>query len=181
MTTGSAPKTQLTWRGFVGLMGLFAGLCTIFALVVTVAEGWQEHRQAQWPAAVARIQGCGVDPTSSGERSQIICRLSYVVGGDEIVTKVYSRSIPSPKTVIWEYPSNSIGRLEEWVDAHPEGTEIEVHYDPANHKKAALVATDMPLGGPRTPSNLRLLGFVAVSCVVLLAIARSVNTTRPRT
>jgi len=53
-----------------------------------------------------------------------------------------------------------------------------VHYDPANHKKAALVTTDMPLGGPPTPNNLKLLEFSAVSCVVLLAIARIA---RPRT
>jgi hypothetical protein len=30
----------------------------------------------------------------------------------------------------------------------------------------------MPLGGPQTPNNLKLLGFFAALCVVLLAIAR---------
>jgi hypothetical protein len=62
--------------------------------------------------------------------------------------------------------------LQEWVDEHPQGTPIEVGYDPVNPKKAVLVATDMPLAGPRTPNNLRLLGFSAASCVVLLTIAR---------
>jgi hypothetical protein len=62
--------------------------------------------------------------------------------------------------------------MQEWVDGHPEGTEIVVHYDPANHNKAVLVTTDMPLGGPRTPNNVKLLGFFAVSCAVLLTIAR---------
>lgn len=47
-----------------------------------------------------------------------------------------------------------------------------MHYDRANHSKAILVATDMPLGGSRTPDNLKLLGIAAASCVVLLAIAR---------
>ena len=62
--------------------------------------------------------------------------------------------------------------VEDWVDAHPQGMPIAVHYDPANPKKAVLVATDMPRGGPRTPNNLRLLGIAALSCVVLLTIAR---------
>jgi hypothetical protein len=62
--------------------------------------------------------------------------------------------------------------MQEWVDEHPPGTPIAVHYDPANHKKAVLLATDMPLGGRRTPANLRLMGFFAGSCVLLLAIAR---------
>jgi hypothetical protein len=35
--------------------------------------------------------------------------------------------------------------------------DIVVHYDPADHVKVALVATDMPLGGSRTPSNLKVL------------------------
>ena len=178
MTTGAAPKSQLTWRGFVGLMGFFAGLCTIFALVVTVAEAWQEHNQAQWPVATSRIQGCDLDPVSTGSRDKyyIRCRLSYVVGGEEVVAKVYSRSVPGPN--IWQYPPNQIGPLQEWVDEHPPGTPIAVHYDPEKHEKAVLVATDsMLMGGPRTPSNLKLLQVAAASCLVLLTIARI---TRPR-
>jgi hypothetical protein len=54
---------------------------------------------------------------------------------------------------------------------------IAVHYNPANPKKAVLVAMDMPRGGPHTPNNLKLLGMAAASCVTLLAIARI---TRPR-
>jgi hypothetical protein len=61
--------------------------------------------------------------------------------------------------------------MQEWVDEHPPGTPIAVHYDPANHKKAALVTTDMPLGGPQTPDNLKLLEVTAGICALLLAIA----------
>jgi hypothetical protein len=81
-----------------------------------------------------------------------------MVGGEEIVSRVHSRSTPAPRRVIWQYPPGQFQRLQEWVDAHPEGTPILVHYDPANHSKAVLVATDMPLGGPRTPGNVKLLG-----------------------
>jgi len=155
-------------------MGLFAGLCTLFALVVTVGEGWQEHVHAQWPAATARIQSCGLGPVSSRRNAYygINCRLSYLVGSEQIEAKVYSRSIPAPQRVIWQYPPNQIGTLQQWVDEHPEGTPITVHYDPDNPRKAVLVETDMPLGGPQTANNLKLLGFAAASCVLLLTIAR---------
>jgi hypothetical protein len=160
-------------RVVCGGLGLFAGLCSIFALVVTAAEGWQEHAQAQWPEATARVQGCGVDLyTHRSEAYWIDCRISYLVGGEEIVTEVHSRTTPAPSKVIWQYPAAQIGLMQEWVDEHPPGTPIVVHYDPANHKKAVLLATDMPLGGRRTPANLRLLGIAAGSCVLLLAIAR---------
>jgi len=177
MTTGPPPKTQLKWQRLVGLLGLFAGLCTIFALVVTAAEGWQEHAQAQWPEATAHIEKCYLHQTSSGRRDRyyIDCRLSYVAGDHEFVAKVYSRSVPS--RAIWQYPPNQIAPLEDWVSEHPQGTPITVRYDPANAKKAVLVVTDMPGGGPHTPSNLKLLGIAAVTCVVLLTIAR---VTRPR-
>ena len=48
---------------------------------------------------------------------------------------------------------------------------------PRKPERGVLVATDMPLGGPRTQGNLNLLGIAALSCVVLVAIARI---TRPR-
>jgi len=171
-TTGVSPKPRLAWQGFVGLLGFFVGLCTIFALIVTVAEGWQEHSQAQWPEATAHIEKCYLHQSSTGRRDRyyIDCRLSYVVGAEEFVTKIYSGSVPSAS--VWQYPPNQIGPLEDWVDAHPQGMPIAVHYNPANPKKAVLVATDMPRGGPRTPNNLKLLGIAALICVVLLTIAR---------
>ncbi len=176
MTTAGMPKSQLVRSG-VAVLGLFAGLCSILALVVTLAEGWQEHAQAQWPETTARVQSCSVDIyTRRSEAYWIDCRISYLVGGlggdEEIVAEVHSRTTPAPSKVIWQYPSAQIGIMQEWVDEHPPGTPIVAHYDPANHKKAVLVTTDMPLGGPRTPNNLRLLGFFAGSSALLLAIAR---------
>jgi hypothetical protein len=171
-TTNVSPKPRLAWQGLVALLGLFAGLCAIFALVVTVAEGWQEHSQAQWPEATAHIEKCYLHQSSTGRRNRyyIDCRLSYVVGAEEFVTKIYSGSVPSAS--VWQYPPNQIGPLEDWVEAHPQGMPIAVHYNPANPKNAVLVATDMPRGGPRTPNNLKLLGTAALICVVLLTIAR---------
>src|SRR5215470_16610871 len=177
MTTGSASGNRLTWQGVMGLLGLFAGLCTIFALVVSIAESWQEHQRAKWPQATARIQRCGVDQhegfrgDSPRYTARITCRISYLVGNEEIITKISSRSVPSPHTGYWQYPTANIGSLQEWVDQHKVGSPIVVHYDPADHKHVVLTSTDMPFGGPRTPSNLKLLSIAATACVVLLTIA----------
>jgi hypothetical protein len=142
-------------------------------LVVTAAEGWQEHAQAQWPEATAQVQRCGLDIyTHKSEAYWLDCSIRYMADGQEMSSHVHSRTTPAPQRLIWQYPSGQFERLQQWVDAHPEGTPIAVHYDPANYSKAVLVATDMPLGGPHTPGNLKLLGITAMSCVLLLAIAR---------
>jgi hypothetical protein len=163
------------WLGLT-LLVVLSGLCTIFLSVVTAAQAWQEHARGRWPEATARVDRCGLDQTSSGRREKyyIHCRLSYEVGREQEVTSIYSSNVPSPE--IWQYPPNQIGPLEEWVDEHPPGTPIAVHYDPADHKKAVLV-TAMPLGGPRTPSNMKQLEVWAGGFLILLMIARI---TRPR-
>lgn len=166
------------WRGLVLLLALFLGLCTVFALVVTIAQAWQEHLQAQWPEATALVQRCGLNIYTHKHLSyRIDCSVGYKVRGELIVSHVYSRSTPAPSRVIWQYPPQQFKKLQEWVDAHPEGTQLSVHYDPASHGKAVLVETDMPLGGPKTPNNLRLLGIAFASCLALLAILRI---TKPR-
>jgi Protein of unknown function (DUF3592) len=176
MTTGTTPKGQLMWLGLMVLVA-FSGLCTIFVSVVTAAQAWQEHAQARWPEETARVDGCGLTRTSSNRREKfyIHCRLSYAVGAEQNVTNVYSSNVPAPE--IWQYPPNQIAPFEEWVDEHPQGTPIVVHYDPADHTKVVLVAPRMPRGEPRTPSNLKELEVCAAGFFVLLTIARI---TRPR-
>jgi hypothetical protein len=177
MTTGAGLQNLPKWRRFVvlaaGVLGLFSGLCTIFALVVTSALAWEEHAQARWPEATAHVERCGVDLyLHRPEAYWIDCSVRYVVAGEEIVSHVHSRTTPAPRRLLYQYPAGQFERMQDWVDQHPQGTSVKVHYDPTNHQKAVLVQTDMPLGGPQTPNNLKLLGFFAVSCVVLVTIAR---------
>lgn len=98
MTEG-VRKSLLGWCGIAALLGLFAGLCTVFALVVTLAEGWQEHARAQWPEVMARVDRCRLHETSTGRREKyyIHCPLSYAVGAEQIVVNIYSGNAPSPK------------------------------------------------------------------------------------
>jgi hypothetical protein len=176
MTTGMTPKGQLMWLGLTVLV-VFSGLCTIFASVVTLAQAWQEHAQARWPEVTTHVERCGLDRTSSGRREKyyIHCRLSYAIAAEQNAANIYSSNVPSPD--IWQYPPNQIRPLQAWVDEHTQGTPIIVHYDPADHSKVVLVAADMPLGGPRTPSNIKLLEVLAGSFLALLTITRI---TRPR-
>jgi hypothetical protein len=176
MMKETAPKGQLAWGGLIVLVA-FLGLCTIFVLVVTAAQAWQEHAQASWPEVTARVDRCSLDRTSTGRREKfyIHCRLSYAVGAEQNAANVDSSNVPSRE--IWQYPPNQIAPFAAWVDEHPEGTPIVVRFDPVNHKKIVLVATDMPRGGPHTPNNVKLLGVCAGSFLVLLTIAQL---TRPR-
>ena len=176
MPTETAPKGQLLWLGLVVLVVLL-GLCSVFASVVTVAQAWQEHAQERWPEVTARVDECGLNRTSTGRRQRfyILCRLSYSVGAEQRATKIFSASVPSPE--IWQYPPNQIAPFEEWVEEHPPGTQLVVRYDPTNHTKVVLETAYMPLGGARTPNNVKLLEFVAGGFLILLAIARI---TRPR-
>src|SRR5580700_7257221 len=177
MTTGTVQKGPLIWLGLMVLVVLL-GLCTTFALVATVAQAWQEHGQARWPEVTARVDTCGLIQSSTGRKHgwyYISCRLSYVVGAEQNATNVYSTKVPPAD--VRQYPPNQIGPFEQWVDQHPPGTPIVVHYDPADHTKVVLAANYMPRGGPRTPNNVKLLEFLAGSFLVLLTMARI---TRPR-
>lgn len=164
------------WLGLMVLVVLL-GLCSIFALVVTAAEAWQEHAQARWPQVTARVDNCGLDQTSTGRRNKyyIHCRLSYAVGAEQNVANVYSSKFPAPE--VSQYPPNQIAPFEDWVDEHPQGTPVVLRYDPSHHTKVVLVANYMPRGGPRTPNNVKLLEFFGGSFLALLMIARI---TRPR-
>jgi hypothetical protein len=175
MTTETAPKVQLM-RRVLGALVVFSALCTIFVLVVTAAQAWQEHAQVGWPEVTARVERCGLEETSSSPRRYYIrCRLSYAVGAEQNVANVYSISVPSPE--VWQDPPNQIAPFEEWVDEHPPGTPIVVRCDPANHTKIVLGANYMPSGGPHTPHNVKLLEVCAGSFLVLVTIARI---TQPR-
>ena len=157
-------------------LGGFVGLCAFFAAVLTAVEGWKERTRARWPEAIARVERCDLAIYMQKRRSRsyyVKCSIRYRVDSEEIVSHVSSASTPAPERVIWQ-PKPVFDEMQDWVTRHPAGTPIAVHYDPANPRSAALVATDMPLGGPRTPANLRLVAISAASCLVLLAIGRIV-------
>jgi hypothetical protein len=158
-------------RSVLALLGVLAGLCAIFALVVSVADGVREYAQKSWPQATATVEGCSVDPyvpIRSASRTPVWyvrCRIGYRTDSDEIETSIRSRSTTSG----WGGDAEGMRR---WVAHHRSGSQLVVHYDPSEHKTAVLTATDMPYAGPRTPDNLRLLLISSVAYFGLLVISR---------
>lgn len=178
MTKPNLPRWRRLAVLLTGFLGLLAALATILALIVTVAEGWQEHVQAQWPEVTAQVQRCSLDVyPSNSSYYWIDCGIRYEVLGESILSHVHSRTTPAPGRWVSQYPAGQLDRMRVWVDAHAAGTPIKVRYDPAHAEQSVLVTSYMPRGGPRTPNNLKLIGICAVSCVVLLTIARIVRPT----
>ena len=146
----SSPKTQ----SVIALLALFAGLCTAFALIVSIADVWREHVQKSWPEVTATIERCSVDPYVPMRRRTpvwyIRCRIAYVAGDHKIETIIRSRTATSG----WGGDAQG---MHEWISKHSSGSAIEIHYDPANAKDTVLTTTDMPYAGHRTPNNFKLL------------------------
>jgi hypothetical protein len=166
-----ATKGSMSAAGLRGLLGPFAGLCTIFALVATSIGAWQEHVKKGWPAATATIQNCSLDPYLRKRVTYwlVACSIGYLANGVETKSKVRSRNITGDA---------EIHAMNLWIAQHGRGSEMEIHYDPGDAKKAVLTSTDMPMAGPQTSNNLRVLLVAFVLCVVMLTTARLFK--RPR-
>ena len=160
------------------LLGAFArdSQSTVFVLVVTLAQAWQEHAEAQWPEATAQVKNCVVDQSSSDRRNRfyIDCQLSYRVGDESAEARIYSLGVIAAEYVIWQSRGAlGVGDLQAWVDVHPAGSPIAIRYDPSKHSRVVPMAGEIPLTGPHTPNNLKLLGVTAAICVVLLGVGRT--------
>ena len=133
-----------------GFFVFFVASCALFLLVVTAGVAWQEYCERHWPQTTATIQRCSLEevaetPPSNLIDSRIDCQIAYVVGARTVMSRVRSVTAPAPEKVIWEFHSGQakgiLSKMQEWVQAHPPGSAIVVHYDPANHARAALVAS----------------------------------------
>lgn len=174
-TQVNRPNNQLSARALVGLLALFFGFGTIFALIVSVSDGWREHEQKSWPEATATIRHCSVEryiPLTKSSRTPvwyIQCQIGYLAGGYPIETQIQSRSLGTP------LQGGSPEEMRWWVAGHPRGDTITVHYDSRAPTTPVLTETDMPAAGPRTPNNLKLLLIAAVVFLGLLMLARRLN------
>jgi hypothetical protein len=147
--------------GLIGLLGLFAGLCTIFALLATIADAWREHVQQGWPAPTATISALLARSVTS-ETGDLLARcLRHRICGKRRRNQVED-----------QLAQHCGGCGDPRRAKHGRGSAMEIHYDPADGKKAVLTTTDMPEAGPRTPNNVRLLLIAFVACVVMLTTAR---------
>ena len=157
----SVTQRHTTFAGAVGLFGLFAGLCAIFALVVTLFEWRVEHAQAQWPLASARIEHAELTTTGA---------LRFRVSHDAGVATLSSHSTNDAR---------ELAAMRVWLEQHRRGGHIDVRYDPAQPKHAVFASPDVPNAGPRTPTNALFSAVAAIACIVLLALARFLGAREP--
>ena len=95
-------------------------------------------RDTQWPEASAHVQQCDLNIYAQKPESyRIDCAVSFAARGQQIVSHVFSRSTPAPRRVIWQYPPHQYDSMQQWVDAHPQGTPIAVHYDPRKPRQGS--------------------------------------------
>jgi hypothetical protein len=170
------PGRQRRWSAIVALAYVFA-LFTVFAAVVSAAEAWVEFRHGQWPSASARIEHCDVKPyqSSTGRRLEhsayyIACDISYETARAQLVTAtIKSRRVASPERA-WPDTGPVIRQMQLWVDRHPAGAILMVHYNPGDQRHVVLTSTDMPLAGPHTTNNVPLL-LICAGAWGLLSLA----------
>lgn len=159
-------RPRNTPAGVVGLFGLFAGLCTIFALVGTVVDWREEAAQARWPVVSASIEQGYVDSRRpkphSGILSELRYRVRYQAAGERVAT-------------VTSHPESSDGevaKLHAWAAKHRRGGHIDIRYDPSQPGSAVFASADVPGTGPRSGTDLQLVMIFATACVGLLALAK---------
>src|SRR5258706_3814583 len=172
MSSVDAPVSKPAPRGtsasgVVGLFGLFAGLCAIFGLLVTLYEWRDDTARAAWPEASALIEQGYVDaarPRSGGSQTwQLRYRVRYEAAGEERHATLTSHTTTS---------HDDAAGMHAWAAQHRRGGRIDVRYDPAQPGRAVFASPDVPDTGPRTRSNLLITGIAALACLVLLPLAR---------
>jgi hypothetical protein len=159
--------------GLLGFLALFAGLCTIFVLVGTVADWREEAAQARWPVVSAQIESAEVDPQrlSHGATGwQLRYRVRYESEGAERVARLASRI---------ERSDEEPAALRAFAAKHRRGGRIDVRYDPAQPGRAIFASADVPDAGPRTATDLQLLAIAAAACVAFWALARHLQVKAP--
>jgi hypothetical protein len=154
------------------VLALFSALCTVFALVVTCAQAWQEHQQKSWPVVTATVDACEArrNSTRGRHRLYIDCTFTYAVHGEINTAELYSGYFYAPE--VPQYPANQGAPFYDWLDRHPKGTPIAVRYNPANHSKIVIDSDFYPGGGSRTHDNLTLLAFFGILFLVSFTVAK---------
>lgn len=161
----SITSRHTTVAGAVGLFGLFAGLCAIFALVVTLFEWRAERAQAEWPLVSASIEQAELGAHA------LRYRVRYDAQWQARLATVSSRNTNDAR---------ELAAMRAWLAQHPRGGHLDVRYDPAQPEHAVFASPDVPGAKARTPTNIRLTAIAAIACIVLIALARFLAAREPR-
>ena len=155
------------------VLALFAGMCTVFAGVVTAMQAWQEHAQTKWPTAAGTVDACDITYSSTGtthRRRYIRCHFSYNTDTGPATATLTSAYFYGPD--VPQFPANQWQPFVDWVNDHTPGTHVTLRYDPDDHRRMILAENPMPRSGSHTRNNLKLLAVFAGMFVVAMMMMR---------
>jgi hypothetical protein len=160
---------QTLGSSLAGLLGLFAGLCTIFAAFATLADWYDEARQARWPVVSAVVDRG--DLVESGRASRdggatgwtLRYRVHYEADGKIRAATLTSNTI---------FSDDDFQKLKSWAAQHHKGSRIDVRYDPSREDRAVFASTEVTEAVSRIHNDLVLIAIAATLCAGLLSLAR---------
>ena len=160
------PARPTLASGLAGLLGLFCGLCAVFAGGATLIDGYSEVTQARWPMISAVVDRAEVAfvPTrkgSGGPLWYLQTRVHYEVGGAARTATVTSRTA---------FSEIDAACLQAAAQEQSKGSRIDIRYDPSRENRAVFASAE--LSSDRSRNDLILFSGFAVASAVLLALAR---------
>src|SRR5258708_14851750 len=138
--TSSRTTQRITASGFAALLGLFAGLCAIFAGCVMLSDWHDETTQAHWPAVSALVERADVIASArtpkdgGGTVWKLRYRVRYELNGESLMTTLTSRTA---------FLETDAAKLQAWAAQHRKGSHIDVRVDPSQANKAAFASTEL--------------------------------------
>jgi uncharacterized protein DUF3592 len=151
----SAPlRGEARWYGYVFLL---AYLALFVAFIFLANGGWRAYEQyvetTKWLPTEAQVIGSLVDFSYGyngkiyGKKYRARCLLRYEVNGLTYDTEKFAGSIVfvSSRQIELTKAKVSVAMLQAWTRAHPRGSSLTIHYDPADPHRISLVGADVSL------------------------------------
>jgi hypothetical protein len=168
---------QTTAAGLVGLVGLFAGLCAIFAGCVTLSDWHDEITQARWPVVSAVVERADIvtsvrAPKDGGGKTwKLSVRMSFETSSETRTATVFSRTVHS---------ESEAAKLHSWAVQHRKFIHIDIRYDPSQPNRAVFASSEEGFASDRIHTDLILFTIAAIACAGLLSLARFLNAREAR-
>jgi hypothetical protein len=166
-----ANSTQQPMRAsaFAGLLGLFAGLCAIFAACVSLSDWYGEAAQARWPVVSAVVERADVIASAraandgGGTEWKLRYRVRYNVNEQSATATLTSRAVAS---------DTETTKLRSWAAQHRIGSRIDIRYDPSQQNRARFASDEVPSAAGHTATDLILFAIPSIACAGLVSLAR---------
>jgi hypothetical protein len=170
----SVAPSSTTSKFFLGA-GAFALLVGGIMLFAAALNGWHTYvAQHRWPLVHAVVQECKLDARARRRMpgravTYAVCGITFtdtagqrVSGGFESLPAYYERRPASGAT------SPGVDELRAWVDQHPAGSVVDVHYDPDWPPSAEPAGPPEIFDAYPTRGLLKFAGIAALVGILLI-------------